>query len=104
MYARSGASSHPSVYFTGREAGDFQAAATATGAAIMVGGAADGTWAEGTLDASGLAAIDTSGTTQLRLAFTLDDNDDDGNDYVGFYSADHATASKHPQMVVTYLP
>jgi hypothetical protein len=43
-------------------------------------------------------------TAQVRMAFTLDDNDDNGDDYIGYYSGNNATAANHPQLVVTYLP
>ena len=33
----------------------------------------------------------------------LDDNDDRGNDYGGFYSANNGTASRHPRLIVTYI-
>jgi hypothetical protein len=34
--------------------------------------------------------------------FNLDDNDDTGNDYVGYYSGENGTAGNRPQLVVTY--
>ena len=39
---------------------------------------------------------------QLRVYFNLDDNDDTGNDYVGYYSGDNGTSANRPQLVVTY--
>ncbi|RMH18793.1 MAG: DNRLRE domain-containing protein, partial [Acidobacteria bacterium] len=81
---------------------DFEAAATVAKTTSLSSPAANGDWAEGDLDPSGLAAIDKTGTTQLRIYFDLDDNDDGGNDYVGFYSGDNANAANHPQLVVTY--
>ncbi len=33
-----------------------------------------------------MAAVNKTGTTQFRASFTLDDNDDLGSDYIGFYS------------------
>ncbi len=68
----------------------------------MSNAAANGDWSEGTLDAAGIAAINTAGTTQLRVYFSLDDNDDGGNDYIGFYAADNSSSANHPQLVVTY--
>ncbi len=82
--------------------GDFQAVATAVQAASLSNAAANGTWSTGALNAAGLAALDKTGTTQLRVYFNLDDNDDLGNDYVGYYSGDNATAANRPQLVVTY--
>lgn len=84
--------------------GDFQAAPTATGVASLSDPATNGVWSEGTLNAQGLAAISKTGKTQLRVYFTSDDNDDRGNDYLGFYSGENATAGNRPQLVITYRP
>ncbi|HVR96751.1 MAG TPA: M14 family zinc carboxypeptidase [Thermoanaerobaculia bacterium] len=84
------------------QTGDFQATATAVQAASLSNAASDGSWSEGNLNAAGLAALDKTGTTQLRVYFNLDDNDDNGNDYIGYYSGDNTTAANRPQLVVTY--
>ncbi len=83
---------------------DWQAAATATGVATMSNPTANGSASTGTLNAAGLAAINKTGTTQLRLTFTLDDNDDSGYDYIGFYAGENATAANKPQLTVVYTP
>jgi carboxypeptidase T len=87
---------------TALQTGDFQATATAVQAASLSNAAANGDWSEGSLSAAGLAAISKTGTTQLRVYFSLDDNDDTGNDYIGYYSGDNTTAANRPQLVVTY--
>ncbi len=87
---------------TALQTGDFQAAATAVQAASLSNAASNGTWSEGTLNAAGLAAISKTGTTQIRVRFNLDDNDDGGNDYIGYYSGESSTAANRPQLVVTY--
>jgi hypothetical protein len=51
---------------------------------------------------AGLAAINKTGTTQLRVYFSLDDNNDKNADYIGYYSGDNGTAANRPQLVVTY--
>jgi len=84
------------------QTGDFQATATAVQAASLTNAASNGTWSEGILNAAGLLAIDKTGTTQIRVYFNLDDNDDLGNDYIGYYSGDNGTAANRPQLVVTY--
>jgi hypothetical protein len=89
---------------TALAAGDFQAAATATAVASMSSPPANLTLSEGSLNAAGLNAINLNGSTQLRIYFELDDNDDNGNDHIGFYSGDNSNASRHPRLVVTYLP
>jgi hypothetical protein len=50
----------------------------------------------------GSRALNKTGTTQLRVYFNLGDNDDLGNDYLGYYSGENATAANRPQLVVTY--
>ncbi len=84
------------------QTGDFQAAATVVQAASLSNAANNGDWSQGSLNASGLAAISKTGTTQLRIYFNLDDNDDTGNDYIGYYSGDNGTSANRPQLVVTY--
>lgn len=84
------------------QTGDFQATATVVQAASLSNAASNGTWSTGNLNASGLAAIDKAGTTQLRVYFNLDDNDDNGNDYLGYYSGNATTSGNRPQLVVTY--
>jgi hypothetical protein len=63
---------------------------------------ANGNWSTCTLNAAGLAAVNKTGFTQFRVAFSSDDNDDNGADYVGFYSGNNATAGNRPVLVVTY--
>ena len=41
---------------------------------------------------------------ELQIALSLDDNDDNGNDFMGFYSGNNGTAANHPQLVITYQP
>jgi hypothetical protein len=83
-------------------AGDFEAAAVA-GVASMSSPATNGTFSTGTLNAAGRAAVSKTGITQLRVSMTLDDNDDLGSDYVGFYSGEAASGNK-PELVITYTP
>src|SRR6185436_11703477 len=79
-------------------------ASTALQAASLGNAASNGSWSEGSLSAAGLAALNKTGTTQLRVYFNLDDNDDTGTDYMGYYSGDNSTAANRPQLVVTYQP
>ncbi len=87
---------------TALSTGDFQAAATAVQAASLSNAATNGIWSTGNLNAAGLSTLNKTGTTQLRVYFNLDDNDDLGNDYLGYYSGENATAANRPQLVVTY--
>jgi hypothetical protein len=84
------------------QTGDFQAAATALQAANLNNAANNLDWSEGSLNAAGLAAFNKTGTTQLRIYFALDDNNNSANDYIGYYSGDNSTAANRPQLVVTY--
>ena len=54
------------------------------------------------MNAAGIAAINKTGATQLRVYFAIDDNDNGRNDYIGYYSGGSATAANRPQLVVTY--
>ena len=45
--------------------------------------------------------ISKSGTTQFRLFFSKDDNDDQNADFLKFYSGD-STAANAPELIVTY--
>lgn len=83
---------------------DWQAAATATSVATMSNPATNGAASTGSLNAAGLAAINKTGSTQLRLGFTTDDNNDLGYDYIGFYAGENATTANKPQLTVTYTP
>ncbi len=89
---------------TALQASDFQAAATAVAAAVMPNAPNQFDISEGILNAAGLAAINVTGTTQVRIYFEIDDNDDGGNDNAGFYSGDNSVASRHPELEVTYIP
>ncbi|MDX1999086.1 MAG: pre-peptidase C-terminal domain-containing protein [Thermoanaerobaculia bacterium] len=83
---------------------DFQAAATATNVATLSAPASNGAASTGTLSATGRNAISKTAKTQFRLYCTLDDNDDLGFDYIGFYPGENATNANKPQLTVTYTP
>lgn len=83
---------------------DFEAAATATAVATMSSPPAFNNYSEGPLSAAGLAAINTSGATQLRVAFTLGDNDNNATDLMGFKGGEAGQSPSRPQLVVTYVP
>ncbi len=83
---------------------DWQAAATAINVATMSAPASNGSASTGTLSAAGRAAVSKTGVTQLRVYCTLDDNDDLGFDYIGFYPGENTTNTNKPQLTVTYTP
>jgi hypothetical protein len=46
--------------------------------------------------------INKTGTTQFRLRFLTDDNNDNAADYMKFFSGNYATASARPTLIITY--
>jgi hypothetical protein len=83
---------------------DFQASADAVAVATLSSATANGQWSIGAVNAAGLAFVDKAGTTQFRVAFTLDDNNDLGADYLGWNSGDSSNAGNRPQLVIVYQP
>ena len=84
--------------------GDFQATATAPGAASMSNPTTNGSWSTGTLSAAGLAAINPTGRTQVRFAFEVHDNGNGSADRLSFATGDNANPSLWPALDVTYVP
>jgi hypothetical protein len=80
--------------------GDFQASAS-NGAAATFGASPVGGWYVATVGNAGIPYVNRTGTTQFRLRFTLDDNNDNDPDYIAFYSGDSAPAND-PQLIVQY--
>lgn len=83
---------------------DFEAAASASAVGSLSNAATDGATSQASLNAAGLAAINKTGTTQFKLSFTTDDNDNNAYDYIGYFSGAHATAANRPTLVVVYQP
>jgi hypothetical protein len=86
------------------EASDFQAAATVARAGTLSNALRKGDWSTGALGAEGLAAINKAGTTQLRLGFERDDNDNRKQDTMGWLSGNRQNPAVRPELVVTYAP
>jgi hypothetical protein len=80
--------------------GDFQAGASSLTAAVF-GAAPVGSWYSAALKNAGYPFINLTGTTQFRLRFALDDNNDHGADYMKFYSG-NAAAADRPQLIIQY--
>ncbi len=85
------------------EAADWQASATATNVCTLPEPTANGDWTECLFNAAGLAAIHRGGRTQVRIHFTTGDNDDAGNDHMGFHGGDATNDADRPELVVTYF-
>ena len=83
------------------QATDFQASAdhNAVGTMENTPGAL---WYMATLDPTAFPSINLIGTTQFRLRFALDDNDDNEQDYMKFYSGD-AAATDQPVLTIEYF-
>ncbi len=87
---------------TALAAADFQAAADATAVATMSNAANNGDISTGSLNATGRGFINKTGTTQLRVSFATDDNNNASADHIGWYGGDDATAANRPVLEVTY--
>jgi WD40-like Beta Propeller Repeat len=85
------------------QATDFQASAdhNAVGTMENTPGAL---WYMATLDPTAFPSINLIGTTQFRLRFALDDNDDNEPDYMKFYSGDAATTDQPVLTIEYFLP
>ena len=46
--------------------------------------------------------MNKTGTTQFRLRFLTDDNNDNAADYMKFFSGNYATASARPTLIIEY--
>lgn len=84
------------------QASDFQATATAAGVATVSVPANNGQIAGGSLNTAGLAAINLTGRTQFRLAFTTATNSNAVADYLGCYASDNATPTNWPALQIVY--
>jgi hypothetical protein len=68
------------------KAEDFQAASSATNVATLTPyPAANGDYSSGSLNAAGRAQINKTGATQMKIRFTLDDDNDSTGDYLNIY-------------------
>jgi predicted outer membrane repeat protein len=81
--------------------GDFSAAAGKSAVGTFSDIPVD-SWYSAVLFATGYPYINLTGTTQFRLRFATDDNNDNTADYMKFYSGDCATAADRPSLVIEY--
>ena len=84
------------------ENSDFQAPADGVQVAIVTNQGGSGTVYHVDLSDDAFNYISKVDRTQLRLYFALDDNDDQGADFAGFYSANNNNPARHPRLIVTY--
>jgi len=80
--------------------GDFQAAASMSAAGTIRNTPSAG-WYSTTFNRSVFKYIYKAGVTQFRLRFQTDDNNDNGADYLKFYSGNAGSAFR-PQLIIEY--
>jgi len=85
----------------GLAASDFQALAS-KGSVGTFGTTPSTGWYSVTLNSTARPYINKTGSTQFRLRFKLDDNDDMGADYMKFYSGNFTTTSSRPLLIIQY--
>lgn len=91
----------PTFGSVGLTVGDFQTVAGRAGVATF-GTVPVSNWYSAIINGSGRNYINKTGTTQFRLRFTTDDNDDGATDYMKFYSGNHANSAVWPMLVIEY--
>ncbi|MFZ5856640.1 MAG: choice-of-anchor Q domain-containing protein [Chloroflexota bacterium] len=91
----------PTFGSVGLTVGDFQTVAGRVGVATF-GTVPVSNWYSAILNGPGRNYINKTGTTQFRLRFTTDDNDDGATDYMKFYSGNHANSAVWPMLVIEY--
>jgi TolB protein len=79
---------------------DFEAAGTLSIATFNK--TPSGSWYSAVLNATGRAGVNRTGSTQFRLYFTTDDNNNGAADSMRFFSGDYANASARPMIVIVY--
>lgn len=86
----------------GLAAGDFQAA---PGRAVVgiFGNTPINNWYTAVIGSVGYPYINKTGTTQFRLYFTNDDNNNSVADYMKFFSGNYATVSARPTLIIEYF-
>ncbi|MFZ5856644.1 MAG: choice-of-anchor Q domain-containing protein [Chloroflexota bacterium] len=81
--------------------GDFQATAGRVGAATF-NPLPVNSWYSAVLNSAYRNYVNLKGSTQFRLYFTLDDNNDNAADYMKFFSGNYGTVSARPTLLVEY--
>ncbi len=81
---------------------DFQAVASKGWAGVIKNNPAAGNWYIANLKPTAFSFINLKGTTQIRLRFQVDDNDDMSADMIKFFSGNHSTFAYRPLLIVEY--
>ncbi len=82
--------------------GDFQSASSRSVAGTIMNAPLPGNWYQASLINSALPFINKTGVTQLKLRFSIDDNNNLTSDYLTFYSGNYGTPSLRPALVIQY--
>lgn len=80
---------------------DFQAAANKASIGTF-GKTPVNNWYSAVIGSAGYPFINRNGTTQFRLRFTLDDNNNKKADYMKFYSGNYKTVTLRPTLIIEY--
>ena len=80
---------------------DFQAPASQDFASMILNASVDN-WFSAAIDKSALQYVNLTGSTQFRLKFQIDDNDDLGADTIKFYSGDSVLLDYRPVLQIEY--
>lgn len=83
--------------------GDFETAADAANVGQLSDAVANGNWSSGALGSTAFSWINKTGTTQFRVSFATDDNDDNSRDDMGWFPGEAASGDQ-PELIVTYTP
>lgn len=81
---------------------DFQAAADASNVGIFNTIPLPGNWFQAVLDPAAFPFLSTTGPTQFRVHFTLDDNNNRRSDLIRFFSGNSLLAANRPVLIVEY--
>lgn len=98
---RKGFFSNFNIGFWSLQLTDFQAPADMLAVGLIQNNPVGG-WYWAMLDRTAFPYINLTSSTQLRLGFQLDDNNDHGNDYINFFSGDYQEQKDRPHLLIEY--
>jgi hypothetical protein len=91
---------NPAFGLPNLELGDFAATAKKVKSAVFNPNPVSG-WFSARFNNGGKLYVNRTGTTQLRLYFSVDDNNNNVSDFIRFYSG-NASAGDRPKLLITY--
>ncbi len=85
------------------ENADFESAADASSVATVPDPGANNVTVSAPLSSAGVFATSKTAKTQLKIRFTIDDDNDSANDYINFYSGDYSSNTTYrPKLEIQY--